>query len=343
MTKDQKVLVTGANGYLATHIIRILLERGFHVVGTVRNQEKADKISGEFKGKPLEFVFVKDMSATDAFDKLFQEDKSITTVLHTASPLIGYVSNEETVQQAVSGVRSVLEAIKKYAPQVETVVYTSSVAAMISPKQFLYGDPTLTITEDTWNSTEYNDYASDEISAYIISKTYAEKEFWKFIKEEKPNFKGAAVNPPFIFGPLLPSVKTISDVAGSAATIVEQLTKKQPDGYDYNTLTNVFTDVRDVALSHVLVLERPELLGHRVAPIAGYFSGQQILNIANKHFPSLKGKIPVGDPSNPSGRLSELFKYNTSKTDKFLGIKWIPLEQSVVDTFHSVKDFEKNF
>lgn len=38
--KDKTVLVTGATGYLGSHCIKILLERGFKVRGTVRNLAK---------------------------------------------------------------------------------------------------------------------------------------------------------------------------------------------------------------------------------------------------------------------------------------------------------------
>lgn len=43
MSQKQTVLVTGASGYIASHIINELLQRGYYVVGTVRslaNQEK---------------------------------------------------------------------------------------------------------------------------------------------------------------------------------------------------------------------------------------------------------------------------------------------------------------
>lgn len=37
MTQKATVLVTGASGYIASHIIKELLSRGYNVVGTVRN------------------------------------------------------------------------------------------------------------------------------------------------------------------------------------------------------------------------------------------------------------------------------------------------------------------
>ncbi len=38
-----KVLVTGATGFLASHIIHELLRRGYSVVGTVRSLDNKDK------------------------------------------------------------------------------------------------------------------------------------------------------------------------------------------------------------------------------------------------------------------------------------------------------------
>jgi nucleoside-diphosphate-sugar epimerase len=44
------------------------------------------------------------------------------------------------------------------------------------------------------------------LSDYAASKTLAEKAFWKFIKDEKPNFDGVTINPPLVFGPIIHQV-----------------------------------------------------------------------------------------------------------------------------------------
>ena len=44
---ESRVLVTGASGFIATHIVKLLLEKGFIVRGTVRslkNQEKVNEL-----------------------------------------------------------------------------------------------------------------------------------------------------------------------------------------------------------------------------------------------------------------------------------------------------------
>lgn len=43
MTQKGTVLVTGASGYIASHVIKELLQRGYHVIGTVRSVANKDK------------------------------------------------------------------------------------------------------------------------------------------------------------------------------------------------------------------------------------------------------------------------------------------------------------
>lgn len=64
------ILVTGANGYLASHIVQLLLEMGYHVRGTVRNSKPwlnkyfEDKFG---KGK-FETIVISDITKEGAFE-----------------------------------------------------------------------------------------------------------------------------------------------------------------------------------------------------------------------------------------------------------------------------------
>ena len=59
-----KVLVTGANGYIAVWIVKSLLEAGFAVRGTVRSDAKAAYLRSFFRssGDKFETVVVSDMT-----------------------------------------------------------------------------------------------------------------------------------------------------------------------------------------------------------------------------------------------------------------------------------------
>ena len=44
-----RVLVTGASGFIAKHIVRELLEQGFDVRGSVRSEKRADELRALFR------------------------------------------------------------------------------------------------------------------------------------------------------------------------------------------------------------------------------------------------------------------------------------------------------
>ena len=59
-----KILITGANGYIASWIVKILVDRGYSVRGTVRSAEKGTRMREIFKEyrDKLEFVVVPDIT-----------------------------------------------------------------------------------------------------------------------------------------------------------------------------------------------------------------------------------------------------------------------------------------
>ena len=65
MKNGSKVLVSGANGYIAMWVVRTLLERGFTVRGTVRTEEKGKYMIEYFEslgyGDRFEVVVVDDI------------------------------------------------------------------------------------------------------------------------------------------------------------------------------------------------------------------------------------------------------------------------------------------
>ena len=82
-----KVLLTGANGFVAVHILEALLPKGYTVVGTVRSQTKMPYLQSKFAkyADKLQLVLVEDIAAPRAWDAVL-EDKAIKFVLHTSSP-----------------------------------------------------------------------------------------------------------------------------------------------------------------------------------------------------------------------------------------------------------------
>lgn len=75
INKGDKVLVSGANGYLAMWVVRHLLERGYAVRGTIRSEEKGKYVKDYFTalghGDNLELVVVEDIEKVLIFYLIF--------------------------------------------------------------------------------------------------------------------------------------------------------------------------------------------------------------------------------------------------------------------------------
>jgi nucleoside-diphosphate-sugar epimerase len=89
------VLVTGANGYIAMHVIRALLERGYRVRGVVRSEAKGTHIHKTFKpySNNLEVVVVEDITVEGCFDKAIE---GVAAVAHLAAH-VGFTDDPQGV------------------------------------------------------------------------------------------------------------------------------------------------------------------------------------------------------------------------------------------------------
>jgi nucleoside-diphosphate-sugar epimerase len=62
-----RTLLTGGSGFIASHVLDVLLKRGHSVVTTVRTQEKADQIKSSypsFSKDKLDFAIVPDVAVS---------------------------------------------------------------------------------------------------------------------------------------------------------------------------------------------------------------------------------------------------------------------------------------
>lgn len=326
-----KVFVTGATGFLAQHLIKQLLEKEYHVVGTVRSTEKGDTLVSLFNNPNFEYEIVRDLGSKDDFDKALKKHSDVSAVLHTASPVFPSDMKDpekDMVQPAINGTRNILQSVKENGHSVKKFVYTSSLAAVRTEQSYSSDE---VVTEDSWNKVTLKDAKKDEGLAYEVSKTYAEKEVWKFFKDNEPNFGFTIINPVYIFGPQLFDHYVKAQLNFSNEIINSILQKKDKEILGYSV------DVRDVAKAHVSAIENPATDGERLITASGDpYNQQTILDIINKDFSNLKGKVNVGNPGSDKKLFDEYYTLDNSKTKKILNFEFVPQEKTIVDTVSQI-------
>lgn len=339
------VLVTGATGFVALHCVGQLLDRGYAVIGTVRSQDKADKLLKSFKEKmgskadKLSLSIVADIADPSAFDEAFKSHPEIKYVLHTASPFtIGYTDFEKSYYTpAVNGTLGVLKAIQAHGANVERVVVTSSMAAILNFDKM--ADPTFIHDETVWNNFT-KEQAANAVIAYCISKTLAERAAWNFLKENKTTFTLTTVNPSYVFGPQFFDKDAAAPKLNESSQIIKSLLQSQPgDEFPNDQIQSV--DVRDVAKLHIIALENDAVQGHRLFATdpGATLSRQTILNIIREKFPQLKDKIATGNPD--AANHIQSIGFSNEKTVALLGgYKFIPYEQQIVDSVQQILDVD---
>ncbi|OAL47735.1 flavonol reductase [Pyrenochaeta sp. DS3sAY3a] len=324
-----KVLLTGGSGFIATHCLECLLERGHTVVITVRSNVKGDQIMERFAGVSrdyLSYVIVEDIAAHNAFDQAVQSSPPFDAVLHTASPFphCNVVDPKtELLDPAIVGTTGILKAIKTYAPNIKRVIITSSFASIINPKQH-----PATYDETVWNPVTWEEALADPTTAYRGSKTFAEQAAWDFVKTERPNFSISTINPPYVFGPVAQALASRSELNTSNVRIWDMISGKMKDQLD-PTGAFLWVDVRDVALAHAKAVELPAAVGKRLFVTAGHFSNADIAKTIKEEFPEYCTRLP----STPkSDQPCNVYGFNNNATNKVLEIRYRALRQSVIDT-----------
>ncbi|KMT14530.1 hypothetical protein BVRB_4g073000 [Beta vulgaris subsp. vulgaris] len=320
MGTGKTVCVTGASGYIASWLVKLLLQRGYTVKATVRDPNDPKKVEHlrSLDGAEDRLHLVPaNLLAEGSFDDAVEGCEG---VFHTASPFYHDVKDPqaELLDPAVKGTLNVLSACAKV-PSIKRVVLTSSMAAVA-----YNGKPRTpeVVVDESW-FTDPN-LARESQMWYVLSKTLAEEAAWNFVKEKGIDM--VTINPAMVIGPLLqPTLNT------SAAAIAKLLNGSE----SYGNVALGWVHVKDVAMAHILAFEVPSAKGRYclVESVAHYADVAKILKELYPNAP-LPEKCADDKPFVP------VYQVSKEKTQS-LGIDYIPLKTSLKETGESLK--EKGF
>ncbi|KAF8155219.1 NAD-P-binding protein [Mycena galopus ATCC 62051] len=323
-----KVLVSGANGFVAAWVVQTLLEHGFSVRGTVRSAEKGAHLVKLFApyGDKFELAVVPDITVEGAFDEAV---KGVDAIAHTASPFHFEADDPaEVLEPAIKGTVRILESARKYGTSVKRVVVISSSAAIMN-----FSTMPQVLTELDWNDDaikelEEKGRAATSRAKYCASKLLAERAAWDFVKKHKSEigWDVSTLAPPWVLGPVIHAVSSPKELNTSARTMYEVYT--DPKAFARN---GCWADVRDVALAHVRALEREEAGGERIIINAGTFAWQDWLDAAPADSKYMKGTPGAGKDA------VHLFQFKNDKSIRILGMEYRSMEDTAAATIADYK------
>ena len=277
MPSNPPVVVTGATGLIAKHIIGELVRRGHSVRATLRRMNKADDVRRAVTRlgcDPAGVTFVIAGLLADAgWDEAVAGS---TVVVHTASPFpIQQPNNpDDVIRPARDGTLRVLNAAARAG--VKRVVLTSSSVAIFYGSGLPAGH--------IYSESDFTDETRADLTPYIKSKTIAEKAAWQFVKSTPGAPELAVINPCFVQGPALDA-----DLSTS-----HELYRLMARGV-YPAVPRIrfpVVDVRDVAAAHVEAAFRPDAAGQRYLIGEGQLGLYDLGRVMARELPDLKSKAP---------------------------------------------------
>jgi len=336
---ENKILVTGANGFAAIHIVDILLKKGYSVRGTIRSESKGaylQELFGKY-GKRLELVIVPDLAKDGGVDHVLE---GIDAILHTASPFhFDAEDPEEIIRPAVDGTLGVLKSAVKTPGNIKRIIIFSS-AVSIGLRRVDHE-----FTEEEWNDYAINDVKtkgkkSDGLSKYSASKTIAERAAWELYHKHKASLPWdmVALNPSYIFGPNLHEVAKPEDLNSSSKRWFDLFFN--PVFSEEELYTDcAWIDVRDVAAAHVAALEKAEAADERIIVSGPPVANQEFIEAAKRAALALGIKnVQTGIKDYNPAKVTKFVSFSPKKRERILGIKIRSVDESVKDSIVNFKE-----
>jgi nucleoside-diphosphate-sugar epimerase len=286
------ILVTGGTGFIGSHTILQALGENHRVRTTIRSlKREADvramlKQGGSEPGDRLSF-FAADLENDAGWAEAVA---GCDYVLHVASPFPANAPKheDELIVPAREGALRVLRAARD--ARVKRVVLTSSFAAIG------YGHAP---QRAPFNETNWTDPTGGDMTAYVKSKTLAERAAWDFVAAEGGALELSVVNPVVVFGPVLGP-----DYSPSVLLIQRLMSGTVPGS---PKLTFGVVDVRDVADLHLRAMVHPAAKGERFLGVAGDFIWiRDIAKVLKDRLGEAARKVPTRQLPNWLVRLAAL-------------------------------------
>ncbi|GAA5823840.1 hypothetical protein JCM5353_006375 [Sporobolomyces roseus] len=331
--KGSLVLVTGANGFLGSHVVEQFLENGFKVRGTVRSLDKLSNLEQRWESKypgMFEAVEIADLTKEGCYHEAM---KDVVAFAHTAAD-VTFVPDYDLVINGL--VKSTLNALRAAAatPSIKRVVLTSSYISAAMPQT---GQDGSKFDENSWNDqivemakSTPEGHPARGFFIYMASKVLGEKAAWDFVIKEKPSFAFNAVLPGFCIGELFDSEKQ----AGSTSGITRDIFLMKTNEIAKMTPVQAMCSATDIALLHVGACVLPRVENKRLFGTSHIATWNDILSHFRRLYPNQQAYEDFDE------RRKEISHYDEGSSlevlKKFGQDGWKSLEDAIRDNIDPI-------
>jgi len=280
-----RVCVTGAAGYIATWLVRKLLERGCVVHATLRSlqdEKKTELLRGLPGAADRLTLFQADIYDAATFEPAIQGCEFVFLV---ATPLLHDPSSTKfkNITEAIVDTHRIILQQCERSKTVRRVIHTASCLAASPLREDGDGYKDF-VNESCWSPLNLTfGYTNFHLDGYVSSKTLSEKELLRYNEAEGRAFEVVTLACALVGGDTIQPI-----LWSSIPVVVSPLTGSELHHNSLKFMQAVMGSVPlvhidDVCEAHIFCMEQPSMAG-RFMCAAGYPSMQDyVARFAAKH------------------------------------------------------------
>jgi len=299
-------LVTGASGFIASYVIRELIQKGYKVRATVRSLQNTSKFEHMSKLFPQVELVEADLEKEHSFDNAV---KGVKVVFHCASPagLGAKDPQREMVDFAINATLNILRSAEQE-QSVRRVVLTSTCGSVASYNK----SDDYVFSEKDWNE---DTSLTNMPAQYAV--TVAERAALDFAKGK--HFDLIVINPNGVVG--VPLSNRIESSVRLLKGIIDGTAAKAGGVMSF---AFAVVTVQDVAAAQILAAEKREANGRYIIAGKESITLLEIANLVKATGKFDKFQIPSKELGGPAKRR----RFDASKVTTDLGLRLHDLEEA---------------
>ncbi|KAJ6031881.1 dihydroflavonal-4-reductase [Penicillium herquei] len=297
------VFITGATGFIGSHVVASTLQAGYRVRLSIRKAEQESLVRSRYLkySNDIEVVVLPDLSKPEAFSETLH---GVDYIFHLASPMPGRGEDihRDYVDPAVNATLAISHAARAF-KQIKKVVIVSSALAL-APADAV-------ISQDVSVKEGFTGHALK----YSASKIKAHEATRDFLVKNALHYNLITFHPTFVLGDSMIQ-QGAEDISGMNAIFWMSLFSEKP------RLPNAWVHVRDVADAHVKALKNDIETGREFILSRPVISWDTVVSYVGKKYPALGCKL--------QGPFQGGWTVDTTAADQTLALKWRS-ESTIID------------